>query len=102
MYRYQTHIQVQLAHWRDFQALLDQLNAGLRAKGLAQFQYWEAAFGRFNEYLLVAEYETLEAYEHEHRAMHTDAACMNLWRQMGTHVDGIPWTDMWWRPSEAV
>ena len=80
MYRYETHAQVQLAHWRDFQALLDELNAVLRTKGLVPFQYWEAAFGRFNEFLMVAEYETLGAYEHEHFAMHADAACMNLWR----------------------
>jgi hypothetical protein len=30
--------------------------------------------------------------------MHTDAACMNLWRDMGTHFDAIPWTDLWSRP----
>jgi hypothetical protein len=26
---------------------------------------------------------------------------MNLWREMGTHTDGSPWTDLWWRPSES-
>jgi hypothetical protein len=102
VYRYQTHAQVKLAHWHDFQALLDQLNLALRAKGLVPFQPWEIAFGRFNEFLLVADYETLEAYEREHSAMHADEACMNLWREMGTHMDGIPWTDLWARPSDAV
>ena len=102
MYRYQIHAQVQMAHSRDFQVLLDQLNAALRAKSLVPFQLWEAAFGRFNEALMVAEYESLKAYEREHLALHADAACMNLRREMGTHMDGIPWTHLWWRPSEAV
>jgi G3E family GTPase len=100
--RYQVHAQVQMAHWRDFQALLDELNTAVRTKGFVPFQLWEAAFGRFNEALMVAEYETLEAYEREQHALHADAAYMNLWREMGTHMDGIPWTDLWWRPSEAV
>lgn len=102
MYRYEFHAQVQMAHWRDFQVLLDELNAALRAKGLVPFRLWEAAFGRFNEALMVAEYETLEAYEREHLALHADPACMSLWREMGAHMDGIPWTQLWWRPSEAV
>ena len=102
MYRYEFHAQVQMAHWRDFQVLLDELNAALRAKGLVPFRLWEAAFGRFNEALMVAEYETLDAYEREHFALHADPACMSLWREMGAHMDGIPWTQLWWRPSEAV
>jgi hypothetical protein len=101
MYRYQFHAQVQMAHWRDFQALLEELNVALRAKGLVPFQLWEAAFGRFNEALMVADYETLEAYEREHVALHADPACMRLWRAMGKHTAGTPWTDLWWRPSKA-
>lgn len=102
MYRYQFHIQVQVGHWRDFKPLLDELNEAMRAKGLVPFRIWEAAFGRFNDYLMTAEYETLEAYEREHFVLHRDAAMMDLWRQMNTHVDGIPWTDLWWTPPEAV
>ena len=102
MYRYQFHAQVQMAHWRDFQALLEELNVALRAKGLVPYQLWEAAFGRLNDALMVAEYESLEAYEREHDALHADAACMRLWREMGKHTDSTMWTDLWWRPSEAV
>jgi hypothetical protein len=51
---------------------------------------------------MTAEYETLEAYEREHFVLHRDAAMMDLWRQMNTHVDGIPGTDLWWTPPEAV
>lgn len=102
VYRYQFHMQVRMGVWRDFRALLDELNAVLRAKGLVPFQPWEAAFGRFNEIMLIAEYETLEAYEREHFALHRDAACMDLWRKMTAHTDGVPWTDLWWRPPEAV
>jgi hypothetical protein len=91
-----------MAHFRDFKALLDELNTAVRAKGLAPFQLWEATFGRFNDFLMVAEYETLEAYEREQHVLHADAAYMNLWREMGTHMTGVPWTDLWWRPSEAV
>jgi hypothetical protein len=101
VYRYQFHVQVQMGHWRDFHALFDQFNTALQRKGLVPFQLWEVAFGRFNEVLMVAEYETLEAYEREHFALHADATCMDLWREMTTHTDGVPWTDMWWRPSEA-
>jgi hypothetical protein len=101
VYRYQFHIQVQVGRWREFQTLLDELNAALREKGLIAFQLWEASFGRFNGALMVADYESLAAYEREHNGLHSDAACMKLWREMGTHMDGIPWTDLWWRPAEA-
>jgi hypothetical protein len=79
-----------MAHFRDFKALLDEVNAAVRAKGLVPFQLWEAAFGRFNDFLMVAEYETLEAYEREQHVLHADAAYMNLWREMGTHMTGVP------------
>ena len=101
MYRYQFHVQVQMGHFGAFHALLGDLNASLQAKGLVPFQLWEAAVGRLNEFLLVAEYENLEVYEREHFAMHTDATCMNLWREMDGHFDGIPWTDLWSRPPGA-
>jgi hypothetical protein len=102
VYRYQFHVQVQMGHWREFRALLDELNAALRAKELVPFQLWEASFGRFNEALMVADYESLEAYEREHDGLHADPACMKLWREMASHTDGVIWTDMWWRPSGAA
>ncbi len=98
MYRYQFHIQVRSGHFAEFHKLHQELNAALRAKGLVPFQLWEAAIGRFNEFLMTAEYETLEVYEREPFAMHTDPACMGLWRDMDAHLDGIPWTDLWSRP----
>jgi hypothetical protein len=51
---------------------------------------------------MVADYESLEAYEREHFALHADAECMELWREMGKHTDGTTWTDLWRRPSKAV
>ena len=102
MYRYQFHLQVRMGHWRDFKGLVDDLNAALQAKGLVPFQLWEAAFGRLNDALMVAEYGSLDAYEREHLAFHADAACMDLWRAIGQHTDATPWTDLWWRPSGAV
>ena len=102
MYRYQFHAQVQMAHWRDFQALFDELNAALQAKGLVPFQVWEAAFGRLNDAVMIFEYDTLEALERERAAFRADPTCMNLMRQITTHTDGIPWTDLWWRPSKSV
>ena len=102
MYRYQFHLQVRMGHWRDFQALVDELNAALQAKGLVPFQLWEAAFGRLNDALMVAEYGSLDAYEREHLAFHADAVCMDLWRAIGQHTDTTQWTDLWWRPSGAV
>ncbi len=101
MYRYQFHMQVRMGHFAGFDELVEELNANLRAKGLVPFQLWEAAVGRFNEFLLVAEYENLEVYEREHFAMHTDAACMDLWRDMYAHLDEKPWTDLWSRPPGA-
>ncbi len=102
MYRYQFHVQVRMGHWREFRALLDELNAALAAKGLVPLQPWEAAFGRFNEFLMTAEYESLDAYAREHLAMHTDDACMDLWRKMYDHLEGIPWTDLWSSPSKPA
>jgi NIPSNAP protein len=91
---------VQNGHWREFHALLEELNATLRAKGLLPLQVWESSFGTWNGALLVVDYESLAAYEREHDAMHADPACMSLWRDMAPHFDGIPWTDLWWTPSE--
>jgi hypothetical protein len=85
----------------EFQALLEELNSALRAKGLATLELWEAAVAPFNEFLMTAECEKLEVYEREHFAMHTDAACMNLWREMDAHFDGIPRTDLWSKPEGA-
>jgi hypothetical protein len=99
VYRYQFHLQVQMGHWRDFRALVDKLNAALQDKGLVPFQIWEVAFGRLNDALMVAEYDSLAAYERAHDAMHADAACMNLWREIAGHTDGTTWTDLWWRPK---
>ena len=101
MYRYQFHVQVQVGHFAEFQTLLGELNSALRAKGLIPLELWEAALGRFNEFLMVAEYQNLEIYEREHFAMHTDQACMDIWRRMDAHFDGIPWTDLWSRPPGA-
>lgn len=100
MYRYQFHLQMQMGHWRDFKALVDELNAALQAKGLVPFQLWQTPFGRLNDTLMVAEYGSLEAYEREYFALHTDTACRDLWRQIGQHMDGAPWTDLWCTPSE--
>ena len=98
MYRYQFHIQVRMGQWREFQALAEQLNAAMTAKGLVPLELWQASFGRFNDTLMVAEYESLEAYEREYFALHRDPACMDLWRAIGEHADGTPWTDMWFTP----
>jgi hypothetical protein len=68
---------------REFRTLLDELNAALRAKGLVPFQLWEAAFGRFNEALMVAEYDTLDAYEREHNSLHADPVCMTCGERLG-------------------
>jgi len=102
LYRYQFHLQVQMGHFAEFQTLLEGPNSALQAKGHVPFELWEAALGRFNEFLMVAEYETLEVYGREHFAMHTDQACMDLWREMDGHLDGIPWTDLWSRPPGAT
>jgi len=91
---------VQNGHWREFHALLKELNATMEAKGLVPFQVWESSFGPWNGALLIADYESLAAYEREHDAMHADPACMQLWRQMVPHFEGIPWTDLWWTPSQ--
>jgi hypothetical protein len=99
VYRYQTHVQVQPGHWREFHALLKELNGTLQTMGLVPFEVWEASFGAFNAALLVADYDSLAAYERAHDAMHADPACMQLRRQMTPHFDGIPWTDLWWTPS---
>ncbi len=84
VYRYQFHIQVQMGHFADFQTLLEELNAALEAKGLVPFQMWEAAVGRFNEFLMVAEYEV-------HGPLARDG-CPLRW---------ISWTDLWSRPPGA-
>lgn len=99
MYRFQFHVQVRMGHWRDFQSLVDGLNEALEGMGLVPFQVWEAAFGRLDAALLVADYDSLATYEREHDLMHADATCMEVWRAMAAHTDVAPWTDLWWRPT---
>jgi hypothetical protein len=101
VYRYQTHVQVKLAQWREFHARLKQLNALMEAKGLVPFQAWESKFDKFDAFLLIADYESLAAFERENDAMHADPACMAMWREMLAFVDEPPRTEMWWRPSSA-
>ena len=101
MYRFEFHLQVQMGRWRDFGALVDELNAALAERGLVPFQLWELAVGRLNDALMVADYESLAAYEREHDAMHADPPCMGLWRRLTALTGGAPWTDLWWRPRGA-
>lgn len=101
MYRYQIHVEVRMGHWRDFKALVDQLNETLTANRLVPFQLWQSSFGRFNDTLMVAEYDSLGAYEREYFALHADATNMDLWRAMAEHTNGTPWTDLWWTPSPS-
>ena len=102
MYRYQTHVQVKLAQWREFHSRLKQLNELLEAMGLVQFQLWESKFGRFDAALLIADYESLAAFERENDSMHADPGCMAMWREMLGFVDEPPWTDVWWTPSTPM
>jgi len=101
VYRYQVHILVRSARWRDVTAVLDQLDVAMQARNLVPFQVWEAAFGRFNDALLIAEYDSLASYEREHDALHADPTCMRLWRELGEHLTEAPWTDLWWTPATA-
>jgi hypothetical protein len=99
VYRYQTHVQVKLAQWREFHSRLKELNALMEAKGLLPFQLWESKFDSFDAALLVADYATLAEFERENDSMHADPACMAAWREILAFVDEPPWTEMWWRPS---
>ncbi len=99
MYRYQIHVQVKLAHWREFDSRLKQLNGLMEAKGLVQYQLWESKFDKFDAALLIADYESLAAFERDNDSMHSDPACMAMWREMLGFVDEPPWTDVWWTPS---
>lgn len=102
MFRHQLHAQVRIGKWRDFYALYEKLDQLQRAKNLVPAQLWSASFGPLNSAVLVTDYETVEAYDRETKAFMNDPDLMNLWREMGKQVDGIPWDELWESGSQVA
>ncbi len=95
MVRHQLHAQVRIGEWRDFYTLYEKLDMLVRAKKLVPTQLWAVTLGALNNGVLVTDYETIEAYDRNLKAFRNDPELMNVWRQMGKHVDGIPWDELW-------
>jgi len=58
--------------------------------------------GNINSAILVTDYETMEAYNQNTKAFTNDPDVMNVWREMGKHVDGIPWDELWESASQIA
>jgi hypothetical protein len=102
MVRHQLHIQVGVGQWRDHYSLYQKLEQLVRAKNLAPTQLWGATVGPINSAILVTDYETLEAYNQNTKAFTNDPDIMNVWREMSTHVEGIPWDELWESASQIA
>src|ERR1700694_5317192 len=89
MFRRQLHAQVRVGQWRDFYGKFEKLDKLARAKNLVPTQLWTVTFGPLNGAILITDYETLEAFDRDTKAFTNDPDLMNLWRDMGKHVDGI-------------
>ena len=95
MFRHQLHAQVRIGQYRDFYNLYEKLDKLLRAKKLVPAQLWGVTVGPLNSAVLVTDYDSIEAYDANLKAFQNDADLMNVWREMGKHVDGVPWDELW-------
>jgi hypothetical protein len=102
MFRHQTHVQVRVGQWRDFFSLYEKLEQLVVAKNLVPIQLWAVTLGKINSGVLVTDYETIEAYGRNSKAFTNDPDVMNVWREMGKHVDGIPWDELWESASQIA
>ena len=102
MVRHQLHIQVGVGQWRDHYRLYEKLAQLVRAKNLVPTQLWALTVGNINSAILVTDYETMEAYNQNTKAFTNDPDIMNVWREMGKHVDGIPWDELWESASQIA
>lgn len=102
MFRHQLHAQVRIGQWRDYYSLYEKLDQLVRAKDLVPAQLWTVTLGQLNASVLVTDYETIEAYDRNLKAFTNDPDLMNLWRDMGKHVDGIPWDELWESASQIA
>ena len=95
MFRHQLHAQVRIGQYRDFYNLYEKLDKLVRAKKLVPTQLWGVTVGPLNNAVLVTDYESIEAYDRNLKAFVSDPDLMSVWREMGKHVDGIPWDELW-------
>ena len=102
MVRHQLHIQVGVGQWRDHYSLYEKLDQLVRAKNLVPAQLWGVTLGKLNSAVLVTDYETIEAFDRNVKAFTNDPDLMSVWREMGKHVDGIPWDELWESASQIA
>ena len=95
MVRHQLHAQVRIGQYRDFYNLYEKLDKLVRAKKLVPTQLWGVTVGPLNSAVLVTDYDSIEGYDANLKAYQNDADLMNVWREMGKHVDGVPWDELW-------
>ena len=102
MFRHQLHVQVRVGQWRDHYSLYEKLDQLVRAKNLVPAQLWGVTLGKLNSAVLVTDYETIEAFDRNVKAFTNDPDLMSVWREMGKHVDGIPWDELWESASQVA
>ena len=95
MFRHQLHAQVRIGQYRDYYNLYEKLDQLVRAKKLVPTQLWAVSLGPLNSAVLVTDHESIEAYDRNVKAFVNDPDLMSVWREMGKHVDGIPWDELW-------
>jgi hypothetical protein len=102
VFRHQQHLQVGVGQWRDFFSLYEKLEQLVVSKNLVPVQLWAVTLGKINSGVLVTDYETIDAYDQNTKAFMHDPDLMNVWREMGKHLDGIPWDELWESASQIA
>lgn len=102
MLRHQLHLQVGVGQWRDFFSLYEKLEQLVVSKNLVPVQLWAVTLGKINSGVLVTDYGTIEAYDQNSKAFTNDPDVMNVWREMGKHLDGIAWDELWESASQIA
>lgn len=81
MYRHHYRCEVRYGQIRQFVELSRQISTLEAARGWAVSTIWTPVVGVLNEVIVIAEYQTLDAFERERAARRADAEYMKLSRQ---------------------
>jgi hypothetical protein len=80
MYRHHYRCEVRYGHLRQFVDVSRQISALESARGWAVSTIWSPVVGVANEVIVIAEYQSLDAFERERAARRADAEYMKLSR----------------------
>jgi hypothetical protein len=102
VFRQLLRMQVRLTEFREFYRLYGELETTVRKKGLRPRTLWGATVGAVNEVGMFTDYETISSFWDDTNAFQSDVECMNIWRQMFSHLDGHPRSELFESAAEIA